>query len=149
MEALLEKEEKQALMMSNTAIGIAILILLAWLAVLGWLLLQTDATEVVWARWLTVLASLEAVAFAAAGALFGTTVQRQRVKDAADRATQAEERAEKNLEAATSGRKLSDAVIEKARREPAQGLERTSSGQSAGDLDELALLARQLFPDRP
>lgn len=30
----------------------------------------------------TVLASLEAVAFAAVGALFGTTIQRQRVADA-------------------------------------------------------------------
>lgn len=45
-------------------------VIIAWLVMLAWLAFHTGAGEVQWARLLAVLGSLEAVAFAAAGALF-------------------------------------------------------------------------------
>ena len=60
--------------LTGIAMIAAVAVLIVWLGMLWWLILHTNAAEVTWARWLTVLASLEAVAFAAAGAIFGTTV---------------------------------------------------------------------------
>ena len=71
----------------------ALFVVAVWLGMLIWLVVHSDATEVTWARWLTVMASLEAVAFAAAGAVFGTTVQSQRVTEAKEQAAAASDRA--------------------------------------------------------
>jgi len=68
--------------LSGAALVAALFVVAVWLGMLIWLVVHSDATEVTWARWLTVMASLEAVAFAAAGAVFGTTVQSQRVTEA-------------------------------------------------------------------
>ncbi|MGH9631269.1 MAG: hypothetical protein ACRD7E_23435 [Bryobacteraceae bacterium] len=132
----------------------ALVIVAAWLAMLSWLAFRTAATEVEWARLFSILSSLEAVAFAAAGALFGTAIQRQRVQEARERAEKAEERAagaEKsatsNAQAAVNGRALATAVKARAgaRGRAAEGAERVSAG--GGAKDDLAALAEQLFPE--
>lgn len=51
---------------------------------------QVDANDLDWTRRLYLLAGLEAIAFAAAGAVFGATVQRQSTKREAEGREQAE-----------------------------------------------------------
>jgi hypothetical protein len=61
----------------------AVVIILIWLYVLYWLgSSQITQDELHWTRLTYLFNSLEAVAFAAAGALFGTQVQRTRVEKA-------------------------------------------------------------------
>jgi hypothetical protein len=69
--------------LSGNIQGFAILIILVWLGVLAWLgLYHIKEEEIHWARLTFLFNSLEAVVFAAAGALFGTQVQRARVEKA-------------------------------------------------------------------
>jgi len=70
----------------------ALVVLAAWLVLLGWLAIHTEIADNQWSRLITVLSSLEAVAFAAAGALFGVQIQKQRVQEAQKRADTAENR---------------------------------------------------------
>src|SRR5262245_58138852 len=82
-----EKSEKP---LHPMAVFAALLVMLAWLALLLRLvLIAGSAEEKEWVRLFAVLSSLEAVAFGAAGALFGTTIQRQRVEEARSRADKA------------------------------------------------------------
>jgi hypothetical protein len=149
-------ESKTERKLSGVALIAALIVLAAWLVLLSWLAFHTGATEVQWARLGSVLGSLEAVAFAAAGALFGTTIQKQRVQEARERAEKAENRvsqAEKsstdNMQAAANGRALAAAV--KARvssRGTGQGVERVSAFEKSGVYeDDLLAMATKLFPD--
>jgi hypothetical protein len=131
-------------------------VLAAWLALLSWLAFHTGATELQWARLGSVLGSLEAVAFAAAGALFGTTIQKQRVADANERAGKAEDRAARaektsteHTQAVANGRALAAAVKARAGSNAAvQGIDRiTATETSRKATDDLAALAATLFPD--
>ncbi|NYD34565.1 hypothetical protein [Actinomycetospora corticicola] len=88
----------------------AVAVITGWLALLIWLIVDAGADEVTWTRLLVVLGSVEAVAFAAAGALFGTTVQRERVTEQRARADEAEARAEGLASDASNGQKLAAAV---------------------------------------
>ncbi|MGH3868918.1 MAG: hypothetical protein ACRDQ4_22920 [Pseudonocardiaceae bacterium] len=101
---------KSGTSLAGTALAVAVTVIAVWLGVLIWALIEVNASEVTWARLLVVLGSVEAVAFAAAGALFGTTVQRQRVEDQRVRADVAESRADANQTAAINGHKLAAAV---------------------------------------
>lgn len=144
-------------------LGAALILIAAWLAFLGVLALNTDATELTWTRLFSVLTSLEAVVFAAAGALFGTTVQRQRVEDAKQEASDAKKEASEakdeaatNAQAAANGRALAESI--KARGEAAGGAGQDASGRrrragegagaagAASEVDELVAMARRLFP---
>ncbi|MFD0345604.1 hypothetical protein ACFQ0M_04955 [Kitasatospora aburaviensis] len=89
---------------------------------------------------------MEAVAFAAIGALFGTTVQRQRVADLTARTEAAESRADANATAALNGHRLAAAV--QATRAPGggPGAEQLSADGRSGK-DPLLELANRLFPD--
>jgi hypothetical protein len=150
-------EGKSPTPLTGVALIAALVVVATWLLMLGWLVVHTDVTEVTWARWLTVLASLEAVAFAAAGAVFGSAVQRQRVAQAEGRADKAEGRADKaegdakaNAAAAANGRALAAAVKVRGRKPAAAavgaGVERVAATREASD-DDLAALAQRLFPD--
>jgi hypothetical protein len=149
-------EGKGESVLHGVSMGVAIAVIAAWLAMLVWLALHTPATEIVWARMLSVLSSIEAVAFAAAGALFGTTIQKKRVDDAKGRADQAEERASRaekdsaaNLQNAANGKALATVIKARRKVQPASpaGLERVSSAQQPDAAsDELVALADQLFP---
>lgn len=90
--------------LTTTATVIAAVVITAWLSVLGFMLTRIeDEGELVWTRLGVVLGSIEAVAFAAAGALFGVTVQKQRVEDA-------NKRADKHEDAAMKGKALATAI---------------------------------------
>lgn len=65
--------------LGTVATGAAIIIIAAWLALLGCMAYMARDD---WSRLTTVLSSLQSVAFAAAGALFGVAVQQKRVDDA-------------------------------------------------------------------
>ncbi|MEV0902409.1 hypothetical protein [Actinoplanes sp. NPDC049802] len=132
--------------LGRTALTVAVCVLVAWLALLGWLLASVDATDATWERMLAVLASLQAVAFAAAGALFGTSVQGQRVADQRQRAEAAEVRAAAGDVARVNGEKLAAAVkLDRARRAPNE--RQRLSADHPENADPLLDLAQRLFPD--
>jgi len=119
--------------LAGVALVASVTVIVAWLGFLVWLLIEVDQSEVIWTRLLVVLGSVEAVAFAAAGALFGTSVQRQRVEEQ-------RERADANESAALNGQKLAAAI--KATRVGVATRENLSA-----DTDPLLELANRLFPD--
>ncbi|MDH6108447.1 hypothetical protein P3T36_003909 [Kitasatospora sp. MAP12-15] len=141
-----------------TVTVIALLVVfLAALVVLG--VMRGDKN---WDRLIYLLSGLEAVVFAGAGALFGTTVQRAQVVDAKQEAVAALERADASEGDALAGRVLHRGVMERAQ-ERAAARQPFSAGIRAGrptasamagtrtaetDLADLARLARTLFPDR-
>lgn len=142
--------------LTGAALVAALIVLAAWLGLLSWLAFHTGATDLQWGRLGSVLGSLEAVAFAAAGALFGTTVQKQRVQEAKEqaekaenRASQAEKASSENVRAAANGRALAIAVkAHSATRAAAQGVEQVGKVEKSGGAeDDLVALARRLFPD--
>jgi hypothetical protein len=106
-----------------------------------------SADEVFWTRLAFVFASVEAVAFGAAGAMWGVTIQK-------DRAETAERVAAANVEDAANGRALAATTIADAADIVADDgtvrLERLGpTGDTAGDgvLRKHAQIARMLFPD--
>lgn len=119
-----------------------------WIAFVVLMLLWSDTPDLQWTRLTFVFSSVEAIAFAAAGALFGATVQRERVKSA-------EERAEANANDAANGRAL--AAITMAdyggiRGEtPGIGYQEESFGSSTSSGDDVrrrhAAAAQLLFPE--
>jgi hypothetical protein len=143
--------------LEGAALAAAILILAVWLGLLAWMAFHTGATEVEWARLFSVLGSLEAVTFAAAGALFGTTIQKQRVQDARERADKAEGRASdaektaaSKTQAAANGQALATAVKARAAQQPrsVDRIERVSTTAAPAAMpDDLVALADKLFPD--
>ena len=140
--------------LNGAALVAALVVLAAWLVLLGWLASHTDIADNQWARLISVLSSLEAVAFAAAGALFGVQIQKQRVQEAQKRANNAENRAseaEKTATASTEkGKALAKAVKTRAagRITAAEKLERVATtGGPPAVPDDLVALADQLFPE--
>ena len=77
------------------AVG-ALAVWVGFLVVMGF---AADAPNEEWTRLAYIFASVEAIAFTAAGALFGVTVQRERV-------AKAEEAAAENAQDASNGRAL-------------------------------------------
>jgi len=142
--------------LSGVALAAALVVLAAWLLLLVWLVFNTSLQEVAWSRLLVVLGSMEAVAFGAAGALFGTQIQRQRVQDAQRHASNAEaktadaeQRASANADGAIKGKTLAAVVKARGRtRAGRTGTERLSAaGEPEQDQDEIVALANELFPD--
>jgi hypothetical protein len=123
------------------AIAAASLALAAWAGFAVFLLAQTGTSDVRWTRMAWVFASVEAVAFAAAGLLFGSTVNRQR----AERAEGVAEAAERDAQA---GRALA-AVLKAEHGESADG-PRAFGGDTATSPPDAsarhARLAAALFP---
>ena len=75
---------------------VALLAIVLWLGAMMWAYVEIDAQEPRWSRLILIFNSIQAVGFAAAGALFGTTVQMPRVAAAEQRAEKAKKGA-KNL----------------------------------------------------
>jgi hypothetical protein len=73
--------------------AVAAVTLLAFAGLVVWMLASASASEQVWQRQMYVFASVEAIAFAAAGALFGVEVKRQEAAKAEQRMNQAVEEA--------------------------------------------------------
>ena len=107
------------------------------------MLLAANSGDITWTRLTFVFGSVEAIAFAAAGALFDVSVQREGVK-------KAEERADANAQEAACGRAL--AAVNLADEAAA---DQDLAGQSfgSGGMPYAALrrrhgeVARRLFPD--
>jgi hypothetical protein len=137
-----------------TAIGLLVAFLAA-LVVLGVMRGDKD-----WDRLIYLLSGLEAVVFAGAGALFGTTVQRAQVVEAKQEAVTERQRADSNESEAMAGRALHRGVVEKEAQQQgaaaaasagppgARAGRPTAGGGAPSDVAELAQLARSLFPDR-
>jgi len=131
--------------LTGIALVAAVVLLAVWISALAWMGINRSLPDDEWARLLTLLHSLEAVVFAAAGALFGTTVQKERVQAAEDHAASAEQRARAKESEAANGRALASAV--KAHRaprfdvKPAGGIATTEAAP-----DPLVALAEKLFP---
>jgi len=123
------------------AIAAASLALALWAGFAAFLLAQTGTSDVRWTRMAWVFASVEAVAFAAAGLLFGSTVNRQR----AERAEEVAAAAERDAQA---GRALA-AVLKAEDGESADG-PRAFGGDAAKSPPDASVrharLAAALFP---
>ena len=114
---------------------------------------NVQAGDLEWTRRSALLGGVEALAFAAAGAILGTTVQRQVVKKAEDQAADAKEQAEEqkaradsNQNAAEKGRALHHLVEIKGGESAGGPVTRAPGGVPAaqgGDMAELLALARQ------
>lgn len=77
--------------MGAAATGVAILSVLMWLLII-WLMIQNiDVDKDIWSRWVAVMTAVQAVAFAAAGALFGVKVQEQQTEKAEKKAKEGKE----------------------------------------------------------
>jgi NADH:ubiquinone oxidoreductase subunit 6 (subunit J) len=119
---------------------VAVGAVLVWLGFVIVLLTRTGTDSEQWTRLTFVFASVQALAFAAAGALFGVTVQSARVE-------KAERAAEENAEDAANGRALAAYTI--ADEETGEeALLESLPGAGAADAVRRrhAEVARRLFP---
>lgn len=90
---------------------VALIILFFFAVIVIYMFKRTSANEIEWGRAVYIYGGVEAVAFAAAGFLFGREVNRQRAESA-------ESRAEKNELRATAGQTLADVIRAKAAQLP-------------------------------
>ena len=133
--------------LSRPAVVVAILVLVAFAALVFFLVGQVGEDETEWARLAWIFASVEAIAFGAAGALFGSSIQRER-------AEKAEEAAKENAQDAANGRALAEAIKAEAPVEAggggAGGLESLGAGPQRDAAASVAArhaeLAKRLFP---
>jgi hypothetical protein len=140
--------------MSGPALWVAIFALVVWVAFSIVLLFNIGKTETEWTRIAWVFGSIQSVAFAAAGALFGTAVQQQNVSSAQQEATTAKKDADQQRETAAKGRALA-AVVQAEGTTPsvggktgleAMGPGRAGTTESAEAVRERhAQLSRSLF----
>lgn len=128
--------------LTGAALIAALIAISVWIVFLVVMVVSADIGETQWIRLTYVFASVEALAFAAAGALFGVSVQRDRVE-------KAEEKAEANARDAEQGRALAAAVIADGHDAGIEGgLESLRDDVGAGDVRRRhAETARRLFPD--
>jgi hypothetical protein len=90
--------------LSGPALWVATFAIASWLLFSVFLLVKADSSpDLAWTRMAWVFGSVQAIAFAAAGALFGTAVQREQVGRSEDRANAAETSAAESKELAAKG----------------------------------------------
>ena len=131
-------------------VAIALLVVYLVFLAIQWRAVASD--DLTWARRSDLFKGLEALAFAAAGALLGTTVQRQvtlkaesQAADARREAAAQKARADANQREAEKGRALHNLALARARREAGvRGLRSADRPAApAGDLQDLLDLAAQ------
>lgn len=142
---------------------IAVVVLYIFWSLVKQMMGETKSPELEWSRATYLFAGVEAIAYAAAGFLFGREVHRQRAEQAEQRADKAQAHATKATEKATEetvkGQTLKWVInVKRSAREPQFELEDLAGGEvhvsaqrrvvpaSQQDLDELARLADELFP---
>ncbi|HVE91853.1 MAG TPA: hypothetical protein VNE62_06100 [Actinomycetota bacterium] len=149
-------------------IGLAILV--GFAALMRYMLQRTGLPDPEWSRSIYLYGTAEAVVFAAAGALFGREVNRQRAETAEDRAKSAETRADtealralQNTQDAAGGRALATAVRAEfgSKGAPDMGVSRgdpslfaegdvgTTRADQPSTATRLLRLAQALFPEEP
>jgi hypothetical protein len=125
--------------LSGAGTVVAVTALIIWAVFAGILLANAGTKNVdLWAHLTWVFGSIQAIAFTAAGALFGTAVQQDRVKNAETRAASAES-------AASNGRVL--AKILQSEAAPTSGSGSEGVSPDADVRQRHAALARSLFGD--
>jgi hypothetical protein len=133
--------------LTRGAFVVAVIVLVAWSAFTLDMIISSGTAELHWTRLAWLFSSVEAVAFGAAGAIFGSSVQRQR-------AEQAEHVARQNVQDAQRGRALAETL--KADADSTAGLGSLigagPGGGQAADIGDAvtrrhAQLAERLFPD--
>jgi hypothetical protein len=123
---------------TGVALIAALVALATFAAFTAYMIGQADGeNEVTWTRLAWLFSSVEAIAFGAAGALFGASVQRERAENA-------EADARVNADAATRGRALAAAVKAEAPEGATRGAPAEGDASVAA---RHARLARELFPD--
>jgi hypothetical protein len=140
---------------SGWSLAVAIAVLVGFGVMVAFVIGRVDADERTWTRLAWLLSSVEAIAFGAAGAIFGASVQR-------DRAVSAERRADRNQRDAVAGRTLAETIKAGAETPPAdtpavevappaEGAkslgDATGRGREAAPAAPYVELARRLFPD--
>lgn len=98
---------------TTVAVVAGVAFVIVYFVALRELWLDIDLDEVAWARRSALLGGLEALAFAGAGALLGTTVQRAQVGDAKKDAERARETAQDNAADARSAVAMRSAITAK------------------------------------
>ncbi|MFF4503688.1 hypothetical protein [Streptomyces sp. NPDC001401] len=122
-------------------VTVAVAAVVAWLAFSAVLLVVANSSsDTTWTRMAWVFGSVQAIAFSAAGALFGTSVQAGRVAHAESRAQAATQKAEQHAEDASKGRAM--AAILQAEMPPDTAREDGPSSQlpTAPETDDDAVL---------
>jgi hypothetical protein len=131
--------------LSGVALGVAVLMLAGFAVLVIVLVVQSDSDDVTWTRLAWIFTSVEAIAFGAAGALFGSSIQRER-------AEKAEESARENAQGAANGKALAEMIKAEDPAAPAgvatleslgAGAERNAAASVAARHAEVA---RKLFP---
>jgi uncharacterized membrane protein YsdA (DUF1294 family) len=135
-----------AVPLSGAALVTAFVVLVAFIAFVWYMITQRSVAETAWSRLAWLFSSVEAIAFGAAGALFGSSIQRQR-------AEKAEAAAERNADAAAKGQALAASIKADDPGTVAgrSGLERLgATGQAGKAAEDMAArhasIARELFP---
>lgn len=133
--------------LSGWALGTAVAVLIAFTVLVVFMIVSRNADEVTWARLSWIFASVEAIAFGAAGALFGASIQRQRAETA-------EANAAENATAASNGSALAAALKAEAPEQattPSGKLRSLGPRDNASEADRMASrhakLAEALFPN--
>lgn len=142
--------------LSGAALWTAVFAVAVWIGFSIFLIARAGTNETEWARIAWVFGSIQAVAFTAVGALFGTAVQQQNVSNAQQQAASAKKDADQQREAATKGRALATAMQAEVAAQPANdeesppriGAPSAAAAESADQLRQRhAQLSRALFGD--
>lgn len=137
--------------LSGLALAAALVALVAFGAFVFHLIGQVATEEVRWTRLAWLFASVEAIAFGAAGALFGSNIQRERAERAELQATLNAEQATQNADIAAKGRALAatlQAEADTALPEAGSPLEKLTGGMDRNVVSIVikhAALAKRLF----
>lgn len=140
-----EKRQRSASRLSGWALFAAVVAILAYGAMIVFLVTAADSQEVVWSRLIYVFSSVQALAFAAAGTLWGTTISQARVE-------KAEAQASESAVDATNGKALAAALKAESTNPKESDGDRNFRGQAPADngaqvvIVRHAELADRLFP---
>lgn len=104
--------------LTGAALWTAIFAVTVWVGFSIFLIARAGTNETEWTRIAWVFGSIQAIAFAAAGALFGTAVQQQNVNTAQQQAESAKKDADQQSEAAIKGRVLAITMQAEAAAQP-------------------------------
>ncbi len=148
-------DEKKSLSWSSPTTIVGVLVLVAFSLLVIFMIGRVASSDAAWNRLVYLYGSVEAIVFAAAGAIFGSRVQRAQTEDAEARAKKAQDKADQTSQAATNGRALADAIrAERGHLEPADAkvsfAERlsptTPQAAAVSVIGRLEMLADKLFP---
>jgi hypothetical protein len=123
-------------------IGFAVAVIVLWGKA------DDAGNETAWARWTFLLAGIEAIAFAAAGWLFGREVNRSAVQAAKEAQQTAQVQGDRAARAEADGEALRDQIEVKAGASPDTETDLLGS-RTTSELAELVDFARRRFPHRP